>query len=107
MNDERGPYVVRRCLAGVMMLVGAIGADTSAVAQGVTVDETVLSVRRMLERLPYYGLFHYIVFRVDSGTIYLAGYSFEGRLKADAETAALSTTPSNIVRPFFTMMWIG
>ena len=37
-------YVVRRCLAGVMMLVGAIGADTSALAQGVTVDETVLSV---------------------------------------------------------------
>jgi hypothetical protein len=27
------------------------------------------------------------VFRVDSGTVYLAGYSFEGRLKADAEMA--------------------
>jgi len=80
--------VVRRCLAGVMMLVGAIGADTSALALGVTVDETVLSVRRMLERLPYYGVFDYIVFRVDGGTVYLAGYSFEGRLKADAEMAA-------------------
>ena len=42
----------------------------------------------MLERLPYYGVFDYIVFRVDSGTVYLAGYSFEGRLKADAEMAA-------------------
>jgi osmotically-inducible protein OsmY len=42
----------------------------------------------MLERLPYYGVFDYIVFRVESGTVYLAGYSFEGRLKADAEMAA-------------------
>ena len=28
------------------------------------------------------------MFRVDGGTVYLAGYSFEGRLKADAEMAA-------------------
>jgi hypothetical protein len=41
----------------------------------------------MLERLPYYGVFDFIVFRVDGGTVYLAGYSFEGRLKKDAETA--------------------
>jgi hypothetical protein len=40
----------------------------------------------MLERLPYYGVFDYIVFRIDR--VYLAGYSFEGRLKADAEMAA-------------------
>ena len=45
-------------------------------------------MRRLLERLPYYGVFDYIVFRVDRGTVYLAGYSFEGRLKADAATAA-------------------
>ena len=34
-------HVLRRCLASLMLLVGAIGADTSAVAQSVTVDETV------------------------------------------------------------------
>lgn len=42
----------------------------------------------MLERLPYYGVFDYLVFRVDRGVVYLAGYSFEGRLRADAEMAA-------------------
>ena len=36
----------------------------------------------------HYGVFDYIVFRVDRGTVYLAGYSFEGRLRADAEMAA-------------------
>jgi ActR/RegA family two-component response regulator len=35
-----------------------------------------------------HGVFDYIVFRVNGGTVYLAGYSFEGRLKADAEMAA-------------------
>jgi hypothetical protein len=32
-------------------------------------------------------VFDYIVFRVDGGTVYLAGFSFEGRLRADAEMA--------------------
>ena len=45
------------------------------------------SVRKMLERLPYYGVFDFIVFRVDQSAVYLAGYSFERRLKMDAEAA--------------------
>jgi hyperosmotically inducible protein len=72
------------CLA----VLGATGVTTSVATQSVTVEETTHSVRRMLERLPYYGVFDYIVFRVEGGTVYLAGYSFEGRLKADAEMAA-------------------
>ena len=51
-------------------------------------EDTVLSVRRMLERLPYYGVFDFIVFSVDRGTVTLAGYSFQGSLKTDAEMAA-------------------
>jgi hypothetical protein len=70
-----------------LALLGALTGVTRASAQNVTSEETVRSVRRMLERLPYYGVFDFIVFRVDGGTVYLAGYSFEGRLKKDAETA--------------------
>jgi hyperosmotically inducible periplasmic protein len=50
-------------------------------------DATVESVRRMLERLPYYGVFDFIVFSVDRGTVTLAGYGFHGSLKTDAEMA--------------------
>ena len=76
---------LRMGLAALMMLslTGVAGPS----AQSVTPEETARSVRRMLERLPYYGVFDFIVFRVDRGTVYLAGYSFEGRLKRDAETA--------------------
>ena len=59
-------------------MLEVISSATSGEAQSVSVEETVRSVGRMLERLPYYGVFDYIVFRVDRGTVYLAGYSFEG-----------------------------
>ena len=71
-----------------LALVGAIAATTTGVAQIVTPEETVRAVARKLARLPYYGVFDYIVFRVDKGTVYLAGYSYEGHLKSDAEMAA-------------------
>jgi hypothetical protein len=80
-------HVLRDGLVSLAVL-GTISGPTSAGRQSVTPEETVRSVRRMLERLPYYGVFDYIVFRVDRGTVYLAGYSFEGRLKADSEMAA-------------------
>src|SRR5215207_4139112 len=70
-----------------LALLGAINSATDATAQSVTPEETVRFVTKMLERHPYYGVFDFIVFRADRSTVYLAGYSFEGRLKMDAEAA--------------------
>ena len=78
--------VLRMSLVTFGML-RAISGAVNATAQTVTPEETVRSVRKMLARLPYYGVFDFIVFRVDRGAVYLAGYSFEGRLKMDAEAA--------------------
>ena len=77
----------RLCLVGLALLA-AITSGTSTRAQSVTEGEAVRSVRRMLERLPYYGVFDFMAFGVDRGTVTLVGYSYEGRLKADAEMAA-------------------
>jgi hyperosmotically inducible periplasmic protein len=77
---------LRSVLVGLALL-GPLTGVPLASAQSVTSEETVRSVRRMLERLPYYGVFDFIVFRVDRGTVYLAGYSYQGNLKADAEMA--------------------
>src|SRR5687768_15594496 len=76
---------LRRGLVSLALL-GALEA-TGTAAQHVTTEETTHSVRRMLERLPYYGVFDYITFRLDGGTVYLAGYSFQPSLRADAEMA--------------------
>src|SRR5687768_8063031 len=83
------PYfgVLRIALGGLTMLA-TIGVATSAGAQTVAPDETVRSVRRMLERLPYYGVFDFIAFSVDRGVVTLVGYSYQG-LKRDAEMAAM------------------
>jgi osmotically-inducible protein OsmY len=82
------PYIsaLRIGFVGLTTL-GAISGATSAGAQSVASKETVLSVRRMLERLPYYGVFDFIAFGVDRGTVTLVGYSYQGSLKADAERA--------------------
>jgi hyperosmotically inducible protein len=84
MNADRH---ARRIVLCGLALLGTISDPATTGAQTVTPEETVRSVKSMLERLPYYGVFDYIVFRVDRGTVFLAGYSFEGRLKADAEMA--------------------
>jgi osmotically-inducible protein OsmY len=70
-------------LIGLAML----GTISDATAQTVTPEETVRSVQRMLERLPYYGVFDFIAFGVDRGTVTLVGYTFQPKLKADAEMA--------------------
>jgi hyperosmotically inducible protein len=75
--------LLRVCVVGLATL----GAISGARAQSVTPEETVRSVRGMLERLPYYGVFDFLAFSVDGGTVTLVGYSFHGDLKADAEMA--------------------
>ena len=79
-------HALRRSLV-VVALLGMTGVLADVRTQSVSPEETERSVRQNLERLPYYGVFDYIVFRVERGVVYLAGYSFEGRLKADAEMA--------------------
>ena len=44
-----------------LALLGALAAYTPSEAQTVASEETAHSVRRMLERLPYYGVFDFIV----------------------------------------------
>src|SRR6185436_13126231 len=82
--------IQRTTLVGLALL-GTICGASRASAQSVTSEQAVRSVRRMLERLPYYGVFDFIVFSMDRGTVTLAGYSFDGRLRADAEMAVKRT----------------
>ena len=42
-------------------------------------------MQRALERLPYYGVFDFLGFSVDRGTVTLVGYAYRGALKSEAE----------------------
>ena len=82
---------LRLGLVGLVLVV-AVSDGRGLRAQTVAQEETVRSVRRKLERLPYYGVFDYMVFRVNGGLVGLAGYAFQGSLKKDAEMAAKQAT---------------
>ena len=72
---------------GGMALIGVLLAPTTPVAQSMAVQETTRSVRRALERLPYYGVFDFMAFGVDRGTVTLMGYTYQEGLKSAAERA--------------------
>ena len=80
---------VRARFCGITLVTLAVAATLGnpvGNAQSAAGDETTRSVRRMLERLPYYGVFDFMAFSVDRGVVTLAGYSYQG-LKDDAEMA--------------------
>jgi hyperosmotically inducible periplasmic protein len=69
-------------------VIGVIVSATGSSAQMVSASETTHSVRRALERLPYYGVFDYMAFGIDRGTVTLTGYTYNGSLRSAAEIAA-------------------
>jgi hyperosmotically inducible protein len=72
--------------AGVSGIIVSTAASSSA--QTVGNVETTHSVRRALERLPYYGVLDYMTFGVNRGVVTLNGYAYSGSLKTAAEIAA-------------------
>ena len=70
-----------------LAVMASVGTSVGSAQSGAAADETTRSVRRMLERLPYYGVFDFMAFSVDRGVVTLVGYSYQG-LKDDAAMAA-------------------
>jgi osmotically-inducible protein OsmY len=82
--------LIRRSKAGLAagVILGALYVATAApAAQTVAVKETALDIQRALQRLPYYGVFDYLEFSADRGTVTLQGYAYQGSLKSDARRA--------------------
>jgi hypothetical protein len=72
-------------LALVLTVVGktaAIGQPSKTASQ-----QVVEGIRKELMKLPYYGVFDYMAFSYDRGTVTLVGYAYQPALKRDAERA--------------------
>jgi osmotically-inducible protein OsmY len=85
----------RRLARGLLIgasLTGVVLMTSGTAAETVTPLETTRSLRRALERLPYYGVFDYLTFGVDRGVVTLNGYVYNGSLRVAAETAAKRTS---------------
>ena len=84
----------RRTALISLALLGALSTTPAATlsAQSPAQDDITRAVRTMLERLPYYGVFDYIAFAVDGGTVTLVGYSYHPTLKTEADMVTRMAT---------------
>jgi len=60
------------------------GARTAAQPQA---KSTIDEIRKELMQLPYYGVFDFLAFKYDKGTVTLLGYAYRPVLKSDAVRA--------------------
>jgi hyperosmotically inducible protein len=77
----------RKGLFALLAIVVSVATAASPAAQSVSVKQTTESVRRALERLPYYGVFDFLAFSVDRGLVTLHGYAYRGSLMSESEAA--------------------
>jgi len=74
----------RITMAAVLATGLALAIAVPAKATGAS-DPTVEGIRKELLRLPYYGVFDFLSFKVENGQVTLMGYAHRPTLKADAE----------------------
>ena len=72
-------------LLGLLMMLAGAGRTASAQTQA---KSTIEEIRKELMQLPYYGVFDFIAFSYDKGTVTLMGYAYRPTLKTDAVRAA-------------------
>jgi len=76
------PVRIAAAMVGMVVMLAA----ASGVARADT-KSTVEEIRKELMQLPYYGVFDYLAFKYDKGTVTLMGYAYALGLKRDAERA--------------------
>jgi BON domain-containing protein len=64
-----------------------IAAGGSLGAQSVEDKGTIENIREAVNRLPYYGVFDFVSFQYDDGTVALSGYVYQPQLKRDIVSA--------------------
>jgi len=76
------PVRIAAAMVGMVVMLAA----ASGVARADT-KSTVEEIRKELMQLPYYGVFDYLAFTYNRGTLTLMGYAYAPGLSRDAERA--------------------
>jgi hyperosmotically inducible protein len=89
----------KRSFVGLSLLCVVLGGMAAPVAApskapGSTVVD---GIRKELLQLPYYGVFDFLSFKYDKGTVDLMGYAYRPTLKSDAERALKRVAGVDIV----------
>jgi hypothetical protein len=78
---------IGRSLTAVLIGGVTVMSATSPRTQTLGTKETRLMVQRALSRLPYYGVFDFLVFGVNRGLVSVGGFAYRANLKSDASAA--------------------
>lgn len=91
--------VKRLVAAGVAALImtGTALATSPDDAATEAAQETVRGVRKALAKLPYYGVFDFLAFHIDGGTVTLKGFAHRPALKREAEDMVRRAVGADIV----------
>ena len=91
---------VKRLMAmGVAALALAMAAPATAAdsPSAEAAKETVAKVRKALAKLPYYGVFDFLAFKVEGGVVTLQGYAHRPSLKREAESMVERAVKADVV----------
>ena len=83
------------CITLLYIALGGMAIPLFASPKAPT--STIEDIRHELLQLPYYGVFDFLSFRYDAGTVDLMGYAFRPTLKSDAERALKRVAGVDIV----------
>lgn len=87
-----------RAFGPALALCTVLTVVPSAVrAQATTTTTAVEAIRSKLLRLPYYGVFDFIAFTYDKGTVTLRGYAYHASLKDEAARAVKQAVEATAV----------
>jgi hyperosmotically inducible protein len=86
MKTSKRESRLRKLFAGVVAAFVAIGAST-VLAQSALERQETERVRAALAALPNYGVFDFLAFERDKGSVMLMGFAYTGTLKSDASKA--------------------
>jgi hyperosmotically inducible protein len=78
---------INSCLAITLLLLTIVVGHARPGHAQTQAKSTVEDIRQQLLKLPYYGVFDFLAFSYDRGTVTLVGYAYHPALKADAERA--------------------
>lgn len=83
--------------AAVLALSSTAVVTTAADIPAEATRDTVARVRKALAKLPYYGVFDFLAFKVDGGTVTLQGYAHRPALKREAESMVKEAVKADVV----------
>lgn len=89
--------LVAACAA--VLALGTTARATAApdIPSGAAAKETAAKVRKALTKLPYYGVFDFLAFKVEGGTVTLQGYAHRPALRREAEEMVKEAVKADVV----------